>query len=93
MNRFEKQRAEAPGPRFDVAVPDNGYRWWYVDGVSDDGRHGIVVIAFVGSVFSPYYFRARQRASVAAERHCAINVALYDKRVGRWCMTERSDSA
>ncbi len=93
MNRFEQQRAEASGPRFDVDVPENGYRWWYVDGVSNDGKHGIVVIAFIGSVFSPYYFRARQRGPAEPERHCAINVALYDKHVGRWCMTERSESS
>ena len=90
MNRFEKQSVDAAEPRFDVDVPENGYRWWYVDGVSDDRQRGIVVIAFVGSVFSPYYFRARQRAPAAPEQHCAINVALYDNKVGRWCMTERS---
>ncbi len=49
-----------PPVSFDQDVPDSGYRWWYVDGVSDDGRFGVVIIAFVGSVFSPYYFRARQ---------------------------------
>ena len=48
-------------PEFDAAVPRSGYRWWYVDGISDDGRNAVVVIAFVGSVFSPYYFRARSR--------------------------------
>lgn len=93
MKRFEQQKMEAPEPRFDVDVADNGYRWWYVDGVSDDGKHGIVVIAFVGSVFSPYYYRARQRGPVVPERHCAINIALYDKRHGRWCMTERSETS
>ena len=24
-------------PRFDVSVPANGYRWWYVDALSGDG--------------------------------------------------------
>jgi hypothetical protein len=42
-------------PRFNTPVAPDGYRWWYVDGLSDDGRHGLSVIAFVGSVFSPYY--------------------------------------
>ena len=41
------------GPRFDAPVPPGGYAWWYVDALSDDGRHGLTVIAFVGSVFSP----------------------------------------
>ncbi len=37
-------------------------RWWYVDALSDDGRHGLTLIAFIGSVFSPYYAWARRRA-------------------------------
>ena len=40
-------------PAFDQLVPNGGYLWWYVDGISDDGKHGITIIAFVGSVFSP----------------------------------------
>ena len=35
-------------PRFDQKVPDGGYLWWYVDAMSDDGQHGITLIAFVG---------------------------------------------
>ena len=41
---------------FAQPVPDSGYRWWYVDGFSECGRFGVTVIAFIGSVFSPYYF-------------------------------------
>jgi carotenoid 1,2-hydratase len=48
-------RSPALGPRFDRAVPAGGYSWWYVDAISDDGRYGLTVIAFIGSVFSPYY--------------------------------------
>lgn len=66
----------------------DGYRWWYVDAISDDGRHALTFIAFVGSVFSPYYAWARQRGATAAEAHPAINLALYG-RPSRWCMTER----
>ncbi len=76
-------------PTFDVNVPANGYRWWYVDAMSDDGQHGLTIIGFIGSVFSPYYFSARKRGDVAAENHCAINVALYGK-TNRWAMTERN---
>jgi carotenoid 1,2-hydratase len=79
-----------PGvPRFDVPVTRDGYRWWYVDGISDDGRCGVVVIAFVGSVFSPYYYRARQRNSGDPENFVAINVGLYGPRRNLWAMTER----
>ena len=71
-----------------------GYAWWYLDGLSDDGRHGITAIAFIGSVFSPYYARTRRRGGGTADptRHCAINVALYGPG-SRWAMTERSAAA
>lgn len=57
--------------------------------MSDDQRHGITLIAFVGSVFSPYYAWARRHGPADAEDHCALNVALYSPGAGRWCMTER----
>jgi carotenoid 1,2-hydratase len=91
---------QALSPAFDQPVPPGGYAWWYVDALSDDGRHGLTLIAFVGSVFSPYYAWARQSAARHDRRadarttpdptnHCALNVALYgDCR--RWAMTERS---
>jgi carotenoid 1,2-hydratase len=60
--------------------------------LSDDGRHGLTVIAFVGSVFSPYYAWARRRAPADPQNHCALNVALYG-RPGRWAMTERGRGA
>ena len=56
-----KDLEPAPAPRFDRPVPPNGYLWWYLDALSDDGRHGFTIIAFVGSVFSPYYAAARRR--------------------------------
>ena len=66
-----------------------GYLWWYVDALSDDGRHGLTLIAFVGSVFSPYYRRARSRGVADAQDHVALNVALYGVSARRWTMTER----
>lgn len=67
-----------------------GYGWWYIDGVSNDGRHGITIIAFVGSVFSPYYRWARSRHQSPDPTHyCALNVALYGHGAKRWAMTER----
>ena len=70
---------------------------WYIDAISDDGNHGLTLIAFVGSVFSPYYAWARRKhgaENVNPDNHCAINVALYDlstdrRGVNAWTMTER----
>lgn len=75
--------------RFDPPVAADGYRWWYLDALSDDGRHGLTLIAFIGSVFSPYYAGARRRGPTAAENHCALNVALYQAGTPRWALTER----
>jgi carotenoid 1,2-hydratase len=47
------------------------------------------VIAFIGSVFSPYYAWARRRTGADPLNHCALNVALYGTRGARWSMTER----
>lgn len=82
---------------FDKLVPKNGYAWWYIDAVSDDHEHALTLIAFVGSVFSPYYAwsrRWRGARGADANQHCAINIGLYDltpdRRHGNfWTMTER----
>ena len=76
------------GPRFDAPVMPGGYLWWYVDALSDDGRHGITLIAQVGSCFSPYYAWARRRGDSDPLNHNSLNVALYGE-VKRWSMTER----
>jgi carotenoid 1,2-hydratase len=79
-------------PAFDCAVAPGGYVWWYLDALSDDGAHGLTLIAFIGSVFSPYYARSRRRAGPQGADpldHCAINVVLYGRRGARWAMTER----
>jgi carotenoid 1,2-hydratase len=57
--------------------------------MSDDGRHSLTIIAFVGSVFSPYYALGRARGAADPLDHCAINVALYGVGGKRWTMTER----
>lgn len=59
--------------------------------MSDDGAHGLSLIAFVGSVFSPYYALARKLNGGVAdpENFCALNIALYGKAGKRWTMTER----
>ena len=75
--------------RFDLPIQPNGYCWWYLDALSDDGEHGITVIAFLGSVFSPHYAAARRRGPADPLDHCAMHAALYGRRGARWAMTER----
>ena len=84
------ERCDPLGPRFDASVGADGYRWWYIDAESDDGAFGLTIIAFIGSVFSPYY-KASGRHS--PENHIALNVALYGPRGRRWAMTERGKGA
>lgn len=80
---------------FDTTVAPGGYAWWYLDALSNDGQHGLTIIAFVGSVFSPYYARARRQnpGQAAPMNHCALNVALYagpgSAAPSGWAMTER----
>ena len=69
-----------PRLRFDKAITPGGYQWWYIDSISDDGDFALTVIAFVGHVFSPHYYRARQKSSSTlplAERYCAMNLGLH----------------
>jgi carotenoid 1,2-hydratase len=61
--------------------------------LSDDGENGITIIAFIGSVFSPYYAFARRNGPADPLNHCAVNVALYRKHGNRWAMTERPRGA
>ena len=70
-------------------MASGGYLWWYVDALSEDGRFGLTLIAFVGSVFSPYYAWALRRGAAPAADFCCLNVALYGPQ-RRWTMTERS---
>ncbi len=72
--------------QFSADLAPGGYAWWYLDGLSTDGDFGFTLIAFIGSVFSPYYAWAGRRDPT---NHCAINLALYGRRGRRWTMTER----
>ena len=75
---------------FNAPIPPGGYRWLYADAFSDDGRFGLILIALIGSVFSPYYaWSGRGRP----ENHCALNVGLYGGGKTRWVMTERKEDA
>ncbi len=61
-----------------------------MDGLSDDGRFGITIIAFIGSVFSPYYAWSGRDDPA---NHCAFNVVLYGRQTPGWAMTERTSKA
>ncbi len=80
----------ACGFGFEQDVAPGGYAWWYVDGVSDDQAHALTIIAFQGSVFSPYY---GWHGYKNAFDHCALNIALYGRRMHKWAMTERDAGA
>ena len=90
LSPLDKSGLAPPTPGFDATVAPRGYVWWYVDALSDDQRHGLTIIGFIGSVFSPYYALARRRGPGDPYQHCAINVALYGASGHRWAMTERS---
>ncbi|MCP1675840.1 carotenoid 1,2-hydratase [Natronocella acetinitrilica] len=47
------------------------------------------MIAFIGSVFSPYYAWARRTGNDDPENFCALNAVLYGDAGKRWAMTER----
>ena len=59
--------------------------------MSDDGLQALVIIAFIGTAFSPSYFRARRREPCEPRRFCAINAALYTPEHHRWAFTEYRD--
>lgn len=70
-------------------MPPDGYAWWYMDALSDCGTRALSVIAFIGSVFSPWYAWSRRRAP---DNHVCMNVATYGPRA-RFTMTDRGSSA
>ncbi len=59
--REPRGRGDLERPCFDLDVPADGYAWWYVDGISDDGERAISIIGFIGSVFSPWYRWSRRK--------------------------------
>ncbi len=60
-----------------------------MDALSDCGRFALTVIAFVGSVFSPWYAAGRRRGDADPLRHGAINVALHGPEGRVWVFNER----
>ena len=87
--RPARGRGDLDGPNFNLAVPPNGYAWWYVDALSDCGTRALSVIGFIGSVFSPWYAWSGRRDP---ENHVCINVATCGPG-GRFTMTDRGRGA
>lgn len=46
-----------------------------------------MIIAFIGSVFSPDYYRAQRLGPADPYEHCAVNVALYSDPTRSWAFT------
>ncbi|WP_295525037.1 carotenoid 1,2-hydratase [uncultured Pseudacidovorax sp.] len=72
------------------------------DPLRDGSTWALSLIAFIGSVFSPYYAWQRRRwgdDQALAEDHVAVNVSLYHRAPGArgfgkwWTMTERGHHA
>ena len=82
-------RGDLKRPNFNIAVPPNGYAWWYIDGINTAADRAISVIGFIGSVFSPWYRWSGRRNP---ENHVCINVATYGSG-GRFTMTDRGQTA
>ena len=77
------------GLGFDLPVSNNGYRWWYVDGFSECGSHGVTLIFFVGTVFSPFYAAARKKGDTDPREFVCVNAVFYEPKQKHWAMTER----
>ena len=82
-------RGDNKGPNFNIDVPSNGYAWWYVDGIDPVSGKAISIIAFIGSVFSPWYKWSGRKVP---QNNVCINVATYGPG-GRFTMTDRGSSA
>ncbi len=81
-------------PRFDELTTPRSYQWWYLDATSADRQHHLIMIAFVGSVFSPFYARACDRGAADPADYCAFNVGLYGpKSRHHWVFSEYLPSA
>ena len=66
---------------FNRQLKPHGYQWWYIDAISEDQSYSLSMIIFVGHVFSPYYYKARQRElndlKLRPESFCAFNISLH----------------
>ena len=87
--RTARGRGDENEPNFNLNVPPNGYAWWYIDGVEPNSGQAVSVIAFIGSVFSPWYKWSGRKKP---QNNVCLNVATYGKK-SRFTMTDRGQSA
>ena len=87
--RIARGRGDENEPNFNLDVPPNGYAWWYIDGVEPSSGQAISIIAFIGSVFSPWYKWSGRKQP---QNNVCLNVATYGKK-SRFTMTDRGRSA
>jgi carotenoid 1,2-hydratase len=75
---------------FAAPVAPRGYRWFYLDAVSDDASTALVIIGLLGNPFSPAYAKARARGErVSPLEFSAFNISISRARATRWALTER----
>ncbi len=75
--RPARGRGDPGGPDFDLDVPPDGYAWWYVDGISDDGAQPSRSSASSARSSRP---GTAGRGRRNPHNHCCINVATYGPR-------------
>jgi len=95
--------AAGPAQPFDAlalscAQARGGYAWWYIEAHDQaEGRYGLTLIVFAGSVFSPHYAaRLHQGHADSGLDHPAVHFALYEREPGKpslsrqrlWVMNE-----
>jgi carotenoid 1,2-hydratase len=87
--RPARGRGDDQAPNFNIDVPPNGYAWWYIDGFDPQTGRAISIIAFIGSVFSPWYKWSGRKEP---QNNVCLNVATYGPG-GRFTMTDRGRAA
>ena len=87
--RTARGRGDESEPNFNLDVPPNGYAWWYIDGVDPKSGQAVSIIAFIGSVFSPWYKWSGRKQP---QNNVCLNIATYGKK-SRFTMTDRGRSA
>jgi carotenoid 1,2-hydratase len=80
-----------------------GYAWWYIEAHDQaEGRYGLTLIVFAGSVFSPHYAqRLHLGHGDSGLDHPAVHFALYEREPGKpslsrqrlWVMNEYPKAA
>jgi hypothetical protein len=93
--RWPRSRGSARPRR--SAGPASTFAWRrrYAGGTSTSSpttADALVLIAFLGSVFSPFYAAARRRGPTDPLAHAALHVALYRRGEALWSLTERPRS-